>query len=83
MARIILDIKNMPKKDDVLIFNGTEFECKNKSILTQDFVKEMEKQLNNFSKEIADMKSKLELAISEINEKLKSYHNILQVITKE
>ena len=39
--KIVLDLKNKPKKDDIVIFDGENFECKNYKILFKDLKNEV------------------------------------------
>ena len=73
--KIVLDIKGTPKKHSMLIYNGNEWEIINKDQLLKD-VFELQKQ-------IAELRYESEQLKTAINEKLKDYHNILQLITKE
>ena len=77
--KIVLDVRNTPTENDILIFKNGMWECVNK-----------EKVLNSFRQEIAlikqdviNMKNENETLKKAVNEKLKSYHNILQQMTKE
>lgn len=36
--KVVLDLKNNPKKDDILIFDGKNFECKNYKLFLKDII---------------------------------------------
>lgn len=87
--KITIELKNEPKKGDIIYFNGTEFECISKNSLLVDINKSI-LSINNELKELnakfSDLKLNTEHNISAfkiaVNEKLKTYHNILQTLTQ-
>lgn len=38
--KVMIEIKNVPQKNDVLIFDGNQFECINKNMFFQDLIEE-------------------------------------------
>lgn len=39
--KVVLELKNKPAKDDILIFDGKEFECINKDMFLKNIKKEV------------------------------------------
>lgn len=79
MPKIVIDIKGELKNGDILIFEGEQLKPLNKNILLKELnlkVKELDANYKTLSNEF----DKLKLAV---NEKLKNYHDILQLLTKE
>lgn len=73
--KIVLELKDKPQKDDILVFNGKEWECRYKDYLL--------KQVYEQQKEIEELKEAfLQLKLG-VNDKLKLYHSIIQQLTKE
>lgn len=79
MPKIMLELKNEPKKGDMLIFNGKEFECRSKDWIENDILE----RLKGYEKLLLTFDNKLNDMIVAVNSKLKDYHDILQVMTKE
>ena len=73
--KIVLDIKGTPIKNSMLIYNGKEWETITKEQVVNE-VYELQTQ-------IADLRFEYDNLKKAINEKLKDYHEILQMITKE
>lgn len=69
--KIVIDVNGNPKKDDLLIYNGTSYDVISKASLLKD--------TNSAVKSIA---IDLEKFKSEVNNKLKDYHEVLQMLTK-
>ena len=77
--KIVVDIKGELKKDDILIYDGSNLKPINKNILLKETnvrYKELQGKYDKLCKDY-DL---LKLAV---NEKLKNYHDILQLLTKE
>jgi hypothetical protein len=36
--KILIDMKNTPKKNDILVFDGKVFECVNKDVILKDLI---------------------------------------------
>ena len=87
--KIMIELKNEPKKGDIIYFNGTEFECVSKNLLLVDIRKAImyiTDELNELNEKFAELKLHTDYNISAlktaVNEKLKTYHNILQTLTQ-
>ena len=87
--KIMIELKNEPKKGDIIYFNGTECECVSKSLLFVDIRKSIlsiTDELNELNEKFAELKLHTDYNISAlktaVNEKLKTYHNILQTLTQ-
>lgn len=77
--KIVLDVKNTPIKNDLLIFNGKEWEC-----VSKDKVLDLlRNEVKDLQKEVLELKQENDKFKLAVNEKLKEYHNILQLLTKE
>lgn len=76
--KLVLDLKNEPTEDDVLIFDGKQWKCIKKAQLLNDMPL-LKKEVNDFKEET---KESLESFKKQINEKLSEYHKILQTLTK-
>lgn len=77
--KLVLDVKGKPLKDDIIIYDGEKWECVCGKALTNELtIKHIAllQQVNDLEDEINTLKV-------EINKKLKEYHDILQVISKE
>lgn len=77
--RIILEIKDKPNENDLIIFKNKEWVLISKESLLNPLV------LENIAlkKELEEYKESVSLKIKAIDNKLKEYHDILQVLTKE
>lgn len=75
MPKIILELKNEPKKDDILIFDGKQWVATSKDLLLKPFTD----NLASFEKNISSTVIKF---MEGVDSKLEDYHNILQVLTK-
>lgn len=73
--KIVLELKNEPKKDDILIFDGKQFVATSKDLLLKPFTD----NLASFEKNI---NSKIDNFMKGVDSRLENYHNILQVLTK-
>ena len=87
--KIMIELKNEPKKGDIIYFNGTEFECVSKNLLLVDIRKSIlsiTDELNELNEKFAELKLHTDYNISAlktaVNEKLKKYHKNLQNLTK-
>ena len=87
--KIMIELKNEPKKGDIIYFNGTELECVSKNLLLVDIRKSIlsiTDELNELNEKFAELKLHTDYNISAlktaVNEKLKTYHNILQTLTQ-
>lgn len=76
---VVLKLKGEPKEDDLILFIDGEWKIVSKKV----FLQQVKEELKNTNKRIDDLESQLQKALGNINEKLKDYHNILQVIVKE
>lgn len=77
--KIVVDIKGELKKDDILIYDGSNFKGVNKDI----FLKETNvryKELQGKYEELINDFNELKMSV---NGKLREYHKILQLLTKE
>ena len=77
--KAVFDVKNRPKENDLLIYDGTQFKTISKDSLLFELKSENEKLKN----EIVKLKNDIDIFKLGVNEKLKDYHNILQTLTKE
>ena len=75
---LTLEIKNQPLKDDILIYNGTQWESVGKSHIVSQLSKRVREQEDELNK----LKSDMEILKQGVNDKLKTYHNILQNLVK-
>lgn len=76
---VVLKLKGEPKEDDLILFIDGEWKIVSKKV----FLQQVKEELKNTNKRIDDLQDQLQKALGNINEKLKDYHNILQVIVKE
>ena len=76
---VVLKLKGEPKEDDLILFIDGEWKIVSKKV----FLDELKEEIKNTNKRIDDLQDQLQKALGNINEKLKGYHNILQVIVKE
>lgn len=76
---VVLKLKGEPKEDDLILFIDGEWKIVSKKV----FLDELKEEIKNTNKRIDDLQDQLQKALGNINEKLKDYHNILQVIVKE
>lgn len=79
MAKIVLELKNEPTKNDIICYNGNEWVCVSKN----QFLSQVERNKNK----LEELENKLDQELTEIktriNEKLKEYHDVLQLLTNE
>ena len=76
---VVLKLKGEPKEDDLILFIDGEWKIVSKKV----FLQQVKEDLKNTNKRVDELESQLKKALENINEKLKDYHNILQVIVKE
>ena len=76
---VVLKLKGEPKEDDLILFIDGEWKIVSKKV----FLQQEKEEIKNTNKRIDDLQDQLQKALGNINEKLKDYHNILQVIVKE
>lgn len=81
--KIVLEIANEPKKGDLLLFNGKEWEAINKDLLLKHLSDKTEEVDKSNKQECLELKRSIEVLKRQIDMKLESYHNILQNITRE
>lgn len=79
MSRIIIELQGKPKKGDIIVFDGENFVCKSPKYLLEQIYADLKAIKDTVSKQ----NDKIELTINAIDDKLRSYHNILQVLTRE
>ena len=77
--RVVLELNGEPKEDDLILFIDGKWKIVSKNV----FLQQEKEELKNTNKRIDDLQNQLQKALGNINEKLKDYHNILQVIVKE
>lgn len=77
--KIVVNIKDIPTKDSMLVYDGENWECISKYQLLKD--------VPTLKKEFAELEAKVEQEIAnlkkQVNDKLKDYHIILQNLVKE
>ena len=76
--KIVLEIKNTPQKNDILVYNGSEWECVSKDqFLNRVTLLEKGRKQDNetYEKELENLKT-------QINKKLEEYHKVLQQLVK-
>ena len=73
--KLVVDIKGELKKDDILIFDGTQLKPINKDVFLYKN-QELKEEIKKLREEINTFKLG-------VNHKLKDYHSILQTLTKE
>lgn len=76
--KLVLEIKNEPQKNDILLYNGSGWESISKNL----FMKEYNKQLADLQAENERLSKELNSFKKGVNEKLREYHDILQQLTK-
>ena len=81
--KIVLEIANKPKKNDLLIFNGKEWEAINKDLLLKHLSDKIEETSKSNKEANLEINRSIEVLKRQIDMKLESYHNILQNITRE
>lgn len=79
MEKITIELKGNVKKGDLLEFDGTCFHPISKNQL----LGKLELEIKNLQCELEDLKNQNANIVAQVNEKLKTYHNILQNLTKE
>ena len=55
MAKLVLELKNMPKKGDIMIFDGDNFKCVSK----ESFLSELNSKINNLDTHINNLEKEL------------------------
>lgn len=78
MAKLVIETKKTPQKNDILVYNGIEWECISKN----EFLANTHKQLGECLAECESLKKDLDSTKKQVNQKLKEYHDILRVQTK-
>ncbi len=76
--KVVLEIKNEPQKNDILLYNGSGWESISKNL----FMKEYNKKLADLQAENERLSKELNNFKKGVNEKLREYHDILQQLTK-
>lgn len=77
--KIVLELKNEPQKNDILCYNGSEWECISKN----QFLYQVEKNKQELEKLNEDLRYEIQNLKDKLNEKLKDYHDVIQLLTKE
>lgn len=70
--KLILEIKTIPNKDDVLIYDGKQW----KPISQRLILLETNKKVKELSDELSQLKS-------DVNAKLKDFHEVLQLVSQK
>ena len=76
--KLVLEIKNEPQKNDILLYNGSGWESISKDL----FMKAYNKRLGELSNENAQLKEEINSLKEQINQKLKEHHDVLQQLVK-
>lgn len=76
--KIVLEVKNTPKKHDILVYNGSELEFISKDAFLNR-VTMLEKDVKEKAEE---NKKELDKLKAQINEKLEEHHKVLQLLVK-
>lgn len=79
--KLVLDLKLNKKleESDIIIFKDGHWIVTTKEL----FLDNVQKEIRDLEKEIEDFKAVFEDYKHKVNEKMKEYHNVLQVLTKE
>lgn len=72
MPKLIMEVRNVPRENDILVFDGKAW----KPISKKLFLAEHEKEMEAIRNEIAKLKQ-------DVNEKLKDFHDILQLVSEK
>lgn len=70
--KLILELKDEPKEDDVLIFDGKKW----KPISRRLFLLETDRKIKNLSDEMSQFKS-------DVNDRLRDLYDVLQLLTQK
>lgn len=76
---MIIELKKKPAINDLLIYDGNEWVAVDKGLIT----KKLEQEIEDLKKVIVELKSTNDALTTKINDKLKDYHDVLQVLAKE
>lgn len=76
--KLVLELKNEPLKNDILLYNGSGWECVSKNL----FMKEYNKKLADLESKNDELEKELKEFKKQVNQKLREYHNILQQLTQ-
>lgn len=76
--KLVLELKNEPLKNDILLYNGSGWECISKNL----FMKEYNKKIADLQADNEALRKELNDFKKGANQKLKEYHDILQQLTK-
>lgn len=77
--KLILEIKNEPTKDDILVYNGIEWIAIPKTKFLRQ-VADNSEAIENLKKQYENDFNNLK---NQINTKLKDYHEIIKLLVKE
>lgn len=77
--KVLLEITKTPTKDDILIFNGTDWEPIRRSQYMKDVILKQNETNDNLSK----LEEKFMSFAKIVDEKLKNHHEALQLLIKE
>lgn len=61
--KFVLELKNKPRKDDILVFNGESFECVSK----QSLIKKLELDIRNIDISLEN----IDLTLEELDKEIK------------
>lgn len=76
--KLVLEIKNKPQKNDILLYNGREWEC----ISTSEYLNRVTLLQKAFEEREKEHKKELETLKNQLNEKLEEHHKVLQLLVK-
>lgn len=79
MQKYIIEVKEKPTENGVIIFKNGEWCFENKDILLNDLKRDIIKN----TQELQQLNLTLKQFKDSVNEKLKDYHEVLQILTKE
>lgn len=79
MAKIVIELKNEPQKSDIICYNGSEWECISKN----QFLHQVELNKQEIEKNYNELKNELAVLKEKLNQKLKDYHDVIQLLAKE
>lgn len=82
---ITIDLKYEPTKDCILLYNGERWVCVKKDIFLLDVKREneyLQAQINGLQEKYNLLVEKFDDLKNNINDKLKEYHKVLQMISK-
>lgn len=77
--KIVLDLQNNPSENDIIVYTKGAWLCVNKDkVLDQ-----LRQEINKLKQEKEKLEKDFQALKVAVNDKLKSYHDILQLMTKE